>query len=71
MEAPWLPTVLNMLADIPWWCPIGKDVFMDVSTSQALKGLQYPHLTLWQLSNVYYADKGSFPQSVRWWQGQL
>ena len=24
MEAPWLPTVLNMLADIPWQCPIKR-----------------------------------------------
>ena len=28
-------------------------------------------LTLWLLSDVCYADKGSLPQSVRWWQGQL
>ena len=25
-EAPWLPTVLNMLADVPWCCPIIKDL---------------------------------------------
>ena len=25
MEAPWLPTVLNMLADVPQQCPIIKD----------------------------------------------
>ena len=25
MEAPWLPTVLNMLADVPQWCAIIKD----------------------------------------------
>ena len=24
MEAPWLPTVLNMLADVPWQCPSCK-----------------------------------------------
>ena len=71
MEAPWLPIVLNMLADIPHKCPIIKDLVMDVSVGQALKGLQYLHLTLWQLSDVCYADKGSLPQSVRWWQGQL
>ena len=39
MEAPWLPTVLNMLADVPWWCPIIKDLILDVSVSQVLKGL--------------------------------
>ena len=71
IEAPWLPTILNMLADVPWQCPIIKDVIVDVSVGQALKGLQYLHLTLWQLSNMCYANRGSIPQSVRWWQGQL
>ena len=60
-----------MLADVPQWCPIRKDLVMDVSVGQALKGLQYLHLTLWQLSDVYYADRDSLPQSVRQWQGQL
>ena len=71
MEAPWLPTVLNMLADVPWLCPIIKDLVMDVSVGQSLKGLQFLHFTLWQLSDVCYADRGSLPQSVRQWQGQL
>ena len=71
MEAPWLPTVLNMLADISQWCPIIKDLIMDVLVGQVLKGLPYLHLTLWLLSNVCYADKGSSPQSVRQWWGQL
>ena len=31
MEAAWLSTVLNMLADVPWQCPIIKDLVMDVS----------------------------------------
>ena len=66
MEAPWLPTILNMLADVPWWCPIVKDLIVDVSVGQVLKGLQYLHLTLWQLSNLCYANRGSLPQSVRW-----
>ena len=39
MEAPWLPTVLNMLADVPQWCPILKGLIMDVLVGQALKGL--------------------------------
>ena len=71
MEVPWLPTALSMLADIPWQCPIIKDLVMDVLVGRALKGLQYLHLTLWLLSNVCYANKGSLPQSVRWWWGQL
>ena len=28
MEAPWLPTVLNMLADVPWHCPVVEDIVM-------------------------------------------
>ena len=50
MEAPWLPTVLNMLADVPWQCPHVKDLIVDVLVGQAFKGLQYLHLTLWLLS---------------------
>ena len=66
MEAPWLPIVLKILADVPqWWCPIIKDLIMDVSVGHMLKGLKYLHLTLWLLSNVHYTDRGSLPQSVR------
>ena len=60
-----------MLADIPWQCPIVKDLVVDVSVSQALKGLQYLHLTLWLLSDVCYANKGSLSWSIRQWWGQL
>ena len=58
----WLPTVLNMLADVPQQYPIIKDLIMDVSVGQVLRGLQYLHLTLWQLSDVCYAD--GFSSSV-------
>ena len=44
---------------------------MDVLVGQALKGLPYLHLTLWLLSDVCYTDRGSLPQSVRQWWGQL
>ena len=44
---------------------------MDVLVGQLLKGLQYLYLTLWLLSNVCYTDRGSLPQSVRQWWGQL
>ena len=71
MEAPCLLAILNMLADIPWWCPIIKILIVDASVSQVLKGLWYVHLTLWQLSDVCYTDRGSLPWSVRQWQGQL
>ena len=71
MEAPWLPTVLIMLVYVPQQCPLLKDLIVDVLVGQALKGLQYLHLTLWLLSDVCYADWGSLPQSVRQWQVQL
>ena len=71
IEAPWLPTVLNMFADVPQQCPIIKDLVVDVLVGHTLKGLTYLHLTLWQLSNMCYADRGSLPWSVRQWQVQL
>ena len=67
MEAPWLPTVLNMLAYIPWCCPI----IMHVLVGQVFKSLPYLHLTLWLLRDVCYRDRGYLPLSVRQWQGQL
>ena len=39
MEAPWFPTVLNMLADVPQQCSIVKDLIMDVLVGQVLKAL--------------------------------
>ena len=39
MEAPWLPTVLNMLADVPLQCPLVKGLIVDVLVGQVLKGL--------------------------------
>ena len=71
MEAPWLPIILNMLADVPQWCPLVKDLIIDVLVGQALKGVRYLHLTLWLLSDMCYADRGYLPWSVRQWQGQL
>ena len=41
MEGPWLPTVLNMLAYIPQWFPVIKDLIVQVSVGQALMGLPY------------------------------
>ena len=69
MEAPWLPTVLNMLADIPQCCPIIKDLVLDVSVGYVLKGLPYLHLTLWLLRDVCCMDRDSLPQPVRQWWG--
>ena len=59
IKAPWLPTVLNMLVDFPQQCPIIKDLIMDGSVGQVLKGLHYLHLTLWLLSDMCYADRFS------------
>ena len=65
MEASWLPTVLNMLEDIPHWCPIVKDLVTPVSVGWVLKGLPLLHLTLWLLRDMCCTDKGSLPQPVR------
>ena len=71
MEAPWLPTVLTMLEDIPWQCPVVKHFIMDVLVGQVLRGLPYLHLTLWLPRDMCCPDKGSLLQSVRWQWGQL
>ena len=65
------PHSSNMLADIAQQCPIIKDLAMDFSVDQVLKGLPYLHLSLWLFSVVCYADGGSLLQSVRQWWGQL
>ena len=49
MEASWLPTVLNMLVDIPHCYPIIKHLVMDVSVDWVLSGLPLLHLTCWLL----------------------
>ena len=61
MEVPWLPTVLNMLADVPQQSPIIKHLIIDVSVGHVLKGLPYLHLNPWQLREVCYANKDSLP----------
>ena len=68
MQAPWLSTVLSMLEDGPWHCPVIKDLVMDVLVSQVLKGMSYLHLTLWLLRDTCCTDEG-YLQSVRqWWE---
>ena len=64
IEAPWLPTVLNMLIDVPLWCPVVKDLNTDVSVDQVLKGLPLLHLNFWLLRDVSCVDKGSLPLSA-------
>ena len=66
-EASWLPTVLNMLEDIPHWCPIIKDIITDVSVGWELKGLLLWHFTLWLLRVMCCTEKGYLLQSVRQW----
>ena len=68
-EAPWLPTVLNILADVPHGFPIIKDLIMDVPVGWMLKGVPLLSLTLWLLRHLCCTDKGSLPQSVRQWLG--
>ena len=72
IEALWLPTALNMLADVPHHGPIIKDLIMDVLISQMLKGLQSLHLILWLLRDMWWIDKGFLSHSVRqWWRVTL
>ena len=71
MDTSWLPTVLNMLVDIPHCYPIITNLVIDVPVDWMVKGLPSLPLTLWLLRNVCCADRGSHPQSVRQWQGQL
>ena len=59
MEAPQLPIVLDILADIPHQCPIIKDLIIDVSAGCICKGLQLLQLTLWLLKDVCCAEKSS------------
>ena len=61
MEVSCLPTLLNMLEDILHWYPLTEDVVKDVSVRQVL----------WLLIDMCCAYKGSLPQSVMQWQGQL
>ena len=63
MEASWLPTVLNMLEDIPHQFSIVTDLIVDVSVSQILKDLILWHLTLWLLRDACYEDKGSLSRA--------
>ena len=45
-EATWLPTVLNMLADVPNCYPIVQNISMDDSVDQVLKAQPQLYLTL-------------------------
>ena len=58
MEVPWFTTVLNILANVLWQCPIIKDPIMDVLVGHMLKGLPYLHLTLWLLREMCVAQTG-------------
>ena len=71
MEAPWFHTVLTMLEYALWQYSMAKDVNRDVLVDQVLIGLPSLHCTVWLLKNVCCADKGSLPQSVRKWWGDL
>ena len=60
MEAPWLPTVLNILDAIPHLCPIAKNLISDVSVDQVLKGLPSLHLTILLIRDECFTDKVFF-----------
>ena len=61
MEAPWLPSVLNILGDIPQHFPVIKGLDVNVLVGHVLKGLPYLYLTLWMLRDMCCTDKGSLP----------
>ena len=71
MEACLLPTVLNMLADVPRSCPIIKDLIVDVLAGLVLKGLPYLHLSLWLLRDVCCTYRVLFLSLSGQWQWQL
>ena len=71
MEAPWLPTVLNMLADVPQQCPIVKHPHHGCFGRPGAQRSAISAFNPWLLSNMCYGNRGSLPQSVRWWSGQL
>ena len=52
MEAPWLPSPLNMLADAPCQCHTVKHLIRDVSVDQVLRSLSSVHLSLCPLRQV-------------------
>ena len=54
----------NSSKHVPQHYPIIKHLVMDVLVDSVFKGLPYLHLTLWLL-------RGSLPQSLRHWWGQL
>ena len=58
-----------MLEDVPYWCPILKELIRDVLVDSVLKDLQSLHFSLYMLGGVCCADKGSLLQSVIHWQG--
>ena len=67
MEASWLPTVLNMLEDIPHHCPIIK-CFCGAGVQES------PIITFNPLAVkrcVFCPDKGSLPKSLRQLEGRL
>ena len=59
MESIWLPTVLNMLEDVPVQCPIIKDFIMDVSVCWLLRGLPLLHL-IFSCSDMCVVQTGVF-----------
>ena len=67
MEAPWLPTVLSLLKYIPHWCPIVKDLIIDIYIGWVLKDHPSLYLTFWLLRHLCCADKGFFLKSARQW----
>ena len=62
LVAPWLPTVLNMLKDIPLHNPTIENLVRDILLCQLLLALLSLPLTFWLLRDTWCSHKNSFPQ---------
>ena len=64
MEAYWLPTILNMLIEIPHYCAIVKKLVMDVSVTRYSR-MYHQCINLLAAQRYFSEARGSPPQSVR------
>ena len=63
--------LFSMLEDALHHCPIAKGLIKDVLVDEVVKVLQLLCLTSWLLRDMCFTYKGSLPQSVGQWHGQL
>ena len=68
---PWLPTVLNILADVPQCCPVVKDLIMECFGRPGGQGSAINAFNPLAAQGYVLCRQGSHPQSLRQWQGRL